>query len=135
VDSATLKANRANQVGHKQVYSLPLKLTLPAGLIEDARAAWDWLTARGAHSNDIILMGESLGTGVVAGFAAQLAVDSQPSDVAGFEPHLMLSWLRYFASRHRTRIRLQIIPAHARAVPAARLRAHPGPIALVPVRY
>ena len=77
-----------NQVRHKQVHSLPLKLTLPAGLIEDARAAWDWLTARGAHSNDIILMGQSLGTGVAAGFAAQLAVDSMSVSPTDFEHHL-----------------------------------------------
>ncbi|KZV78938.1 alpha/beta-hydrolase [Exidia glandulosa HHB12029] len=43
------------------------------GLIIDARAGFDWLTARGASAHDIVLMGQSLGTGVVAGLAAQLA--------------------------------------------------------------
>ncbi|EJD50369.1 alpha/beta-hydrolase [Auricularia subglabra TFB-10046 SS5] len=43
------------------------------GLITDARAAWDWLVQRGARPQDIVLMGQSLGTGVVAGLAAQLA--------------------------------------------------------------
>lgn len=49
------------------------------GLITDARAAFDWLTQRGATAHDIVLMGQSLGTGVVAGLAAQLAEEGRSS--------------------------------------------------------
>ncbi|GLB38272.1 putative serine aminopeptidase, S33 [Lyophyllum shimeji] len=43
------------------------------GLVIDARAAWDWLLAQGAKEEDIILVGHSLGTGVVSQLAAQLS--------------------------------------------------------------
>ena len=40
------------------------------GLIADARAIWDYVTEQGG--GEIILMGQSLGTGVVAGLAGEL---------------------------------------------------------------
>lgn len=43
------------------------------GLIRDARAAWDWVSERGARAEDVALVGLSLGTGVVSGLAAQLS--------------------------------------------------------------
>lgn len=43
------------------------------GLIRDARAAWDWVIDGGARAEDVALVGLSLGTGVVAGLAAQLS--------------------------------------------------------------
>ncbi|KAH7100862.1 alpha/beta-hydrolase [Auriculariales sp. MPI-PUGE-AT-0066] len=68
---------------------------------EDARGAWDWLIARGATASDIVLMGQSLGTGVAAGFAAQLAEENiSPRGVvlvAGFQSFpLMLEEYRMF---------------------------------------
>lgn len=41
------------------------------GLITDGLAAYDWLTAQGVTSTDIMLLGESLGTGVAVQVAAQ----------------------------------------------------------------
>lgn len=41
------------------------------GLVLDARAAWDWLVAHGTKSENIIVIGHSLGTGVASQFAAQ----------------------------------------------------------------
>lgn len=41
-----------------------------AGLITDAVAAHDWLTAQGGAATDIILIGESLGTGLAVQLAA-----------------------------------------------------------------
>lgn len=43
-----------------------------AGLINDARAAYDWLLANGASHDRIILVGESLGSGVAVALAAQV---------------------------------------------------------------
>ncbi len=43
------------------------------GLILDARAAWEWVGERGARPEDVLLIGLSLGTGVVSGLAAQLS--------------------------------------------------------------
>jgi abhydrolase domain-containing protein 12 len=49
-----------------------------AGLIEDAKTAWDYVVDRigihdGAEGKNIVLMGQSLGTGVAAGLAGRLA--------------------------------------------------------------
>lgn len=43
-----------------------------AGLVRDARAAWDWLISRGAKEEDVLLMGHSLGTGVASQLVSQL---------------------------------------------------------------
>jgi fermentation-respiration switch protein FrsA (DUF1100 family) len=45
------------------------------GLFSDARAYLDWLRAQGAKVSDIVLYGESLGTGVVTYIAAEYAPD------------------------------------------------------------
>ncbi len=45
-----------------------------AGLLTDARAAYDWLTARGTAPGMIALVGESLGTGVAVQLAAERRV-------------------------------------------------------------
>jgi abhydrolase domain-containing protein 12 len=42
------------------------------GLGIDAKAAWDWLVERGAQPSDILLLGHSLGTGVVAKLGYEL---------------------------------------------------------------
>ena len=42
------------------------------GLITDAMAAWDWLRARGASPEDVLVVGNSLGTGVAVQFASAL---------------------------------------------------------------
>jgi abhydrolase domain-containing protein 12 len=55
-----------------------------AGLGLDGRAAWDWLVRRGARPNDILLFGQSLGTGVVAKVAHQLSIEGKlinPPDI------------------------------------------------------
>ncbi|KAF5330257.1 hypothetical protein D9758_014440 [Tetrapyrgos nigripes] len=44
-----------------------------AGLVRDARAAWEWLLSQGAKGENILIMGASLGTGVSAQLAAELS--------------------------------------------------------------
>jgi fermentation-respiration switch protein FrsA (DUF1100 family) len=41
------------------------------GLVNDARAAYDWLTGRGVKPEEIMLVGESLGSGVAVQLAAE----------------------------------------------------------------
>lgn len=43
------------------------------GLLEDARTIWDYTTIGGKGKEGVILIGQSLGTGVVAGLAGRLA--------------------------------------------------------------
>ncbi|GAA5864803.1 hypothetical protein JCM8547_009237 [Rhodosporidiobolus lusitaniae] len=44
------------------------------GLLTDARTAWDYITVeKGAKESQVVVMGQSLGTGVTAGLAARLA--------------------------------------------------------------
>ena len=52
------------------------------GLIIDARAAWDWVIARGAKPDDVLLLGMSLGTGVVSGLGAELAREGEWNQVS-----------------------------------------------------
>lgn len=47
------------------------------GLVKDARAAWEWVRERGAKEEDVLLVGLSLGTGVVSGLAAELAREGE----------------------------------------------------------
>ena len=49
------------------------------GLGIDGRAAWNWLTGRGARPNDILLFGQSLGTAVVAKVAHELSLEGERS--------------------------------------------------------
>ncbi|KAJ7163250.1 Alpha/Beta hydrolase protein [Mycena filopes] len=44
-----------------------------AGLARDARAAWNWLIAKGATADQILIVGHSLGTGVSALLSAELS--------------------------------------------------------------
>ena len=44
------------------------------GLVTDARAAHDWLTAKGVQGEEIMLVGESLGSGVAVQLAAERPV-------------------------------------------------------------
>lgn len=43
------------------------------GLVMDARAAWDWAINNGAKPDNLLLVGLSLGTGVVSALGAELA--------------------------------------------------------------
>jgi abhydrolase domain-containing protein 12 len=49
------------------------------GLIDDGRAIWDYVTEQGGE--EVILMGQSLGTGVVAGLAGELANEGMSREV------------------------------------------------------
>ena len=53
-----------------------------AGLTLDTRAAWDWLRAHGAPPDSILIVGNSLGTGVAVQFASALE-----EEVAQAEAH------------------------------------------------
>lgn len=44
-----------------------------AGVVCDARAAWDWLVNKGAKTEDILIVGHSLGTGIGSRLAANLS--------------------------------------------------------------
>jgi pimeloyl-ACP methyl ester carboxylesterase len=52
------------------------------GVVLDARAAWDWLRARGAHPSSVLVVGSSLGTGVAVQFASALEEDVMRVDDA-----------------------------------------------------
>ncbi|KAK0528766.1 hypothetical protein OC842_004446 [Tilletia horrida] len=59
------------------------------GLLLDARAAWDWVvsknsasSAAGEPNSNIILMGQSLGTGVVSQLALNVTQEGQPPQAA-----------------------------------------------------
>lgn len=43
-----------------------------AGLNIDARTSWDWLVENGADPKDIIILGQSLGTGVATKLTTQI---------------------------------------------------------------
>ena len=49
------------------------------GLISDARAVWDYVIGIGGE--EVILMGQSLGTGVVAGLAGELASEGMSREM------------------------------------------------------
>lgn len=53
------------------------------GLITDARAVWDYVRGLGAEGGQVVLVGQSLGTGVVSGLAGQLADEGEPLFVLG----------------------------------------------------
>ncbi|KII86631.1 hypothetical protein PLICRDRAFT_113702 [Plicaturopsis crispa FD-325 SS-3] len=58
-----------------------------AGLALDAHAAWDWAIQKGAKPEDIVIIGHSLGTGVTARLAAELAhEDVHPKGVVLLSP-------------------------------------------------
>lgn len=44
-----------------------------AGVVIDARAAWDWLLSRGARPENVIIIGHSLGTGIGGRLASILS--------------------------------------------------------------
>ena len=48
-----------------------------AGLILDARASWDWLRAHGAASENVLIVGNSLGTAVAVQLASVLEAEQQ----------------------------------------------------------
>lgn len=49
-----------------------------AGLLIDARAAWDWILSRnGGDASKVAIVGQSLGTGVGTALAAQLIAEGQ----------------------------------------------------------
>lgn len=47
------------------------------GLNLDARTSWDWLVEKGADPKDIIIVGQSLGTGVATKLTSQLAEEGE----------------------------------------------------------
>lgn len=49
------------------------------GLGDDARAAWEWLKEHGAKDGDILVTGQSLGTGVVAKLVGALGKEGTPA--------------------------------------------------------
>jgi abhydrolase domain-containing protein 12 len=51
-----------------------------SGLTLDARAAWDWLRAHGAPPESVLVVGNSLGTGVAVQLATALQADQPDGD-------------------------------------------------------
>ncbi|RPD56145.1 alpha/beta-hydrolase [Lentinus tigrinus ALCF2SS1-7] len=65
-----------------------------AGLAEDAKTAWRWLMEQGAKPEDIMIIGHSLGTGVVTSLARSLAQENlKPRGVALLAPFTNLATL------------------------------------------
>lgn len=56
-----------------------------AGLTLDARAAWDWLRESGAPAESVLVVGNSLGTGVAVQFVSTLEAEQLGRDEQGFE--------------------------------------------------
>ncbi|KAH9015730.1 Alpha/Beta hydrolase protein [Lactarius deliciosus] len=54
-----------------------------AGVVLDARAAWDWLRVRGAAPASVLVVGSSLGTGVAVQFASALEEEAARAEDAG----------------------------------------------------
>ncbi|TDL22225.1 alpha/beta-hydrolase [Rickenella mellea] len=64
------------------------------GLGRDARAAWDYLIAHGAKPQDVLIVGQSLGTGVSAALANELSQEGvQPKGVVLLAPFTSLDAL------------------------------------------
>ncbi|KAI0056399.1 alpha/beta-hydrolase [Artomyces pyxidatus] len=64
------------------------------GLEIDARAAWDWLIARGAVQSDVLVVGNSLGTAVSVNLVSGLEKDGlQPRGVVLLAPFSTVSTL------------------------------------------
>ncbi|QRV77910.1 alpha/beta hydrolase family protein [Ceratobasidium sp. AG-Ba] len=58
------------------------------GLLMDARTAWDWLIENGAKEEHITIVGQSLGTGVSTGLAAELSEEGiSPRGVVLLAPY------------------------------------------------
>jgi abhydrolase domain-containing protein 12 len=51
------------------------------GLVVDARAALDWVVERGAKAEEVLIVGLSLGTGVVSALGAELAREGELANV------------------------------------------------------
>lgn len=92
-----------------------------AGLITDAQTAYDWLIAQGVAPDQIILAGESLGTGPAVQIAAQNEVAvlllrapyTATVDVAAEKfPWLPVRWLMRDQFRSRDYIAAVTVPIH-----------------------
>lgn len=95
-----------------------------AGLMTDARAAYDWLIARGHKADDIVLHGLSLGTGVATELATQVparalileAPYTAVVDVAAERyPWLPVGWLMRdpFLTRDKiAKVKIPVLIAH-----------------------
>ena len=92
--------------------------------VADARLAYDWLRQRGVAACDIVLFGESLGTGIatqVAGskVSAGLILDSPYTSMADLAqldyPWLPVRWLlfdHYETARHIKRVTVPVLVLH-----------------------
>ena len=56
------------------------------GLLKDARAAWQWVIDHGADPEDIVLVGQSLGTAVATNLAQELAAESEYVQITSGSP-------------------------------------------------
>ena len=81
------------------------------GLYSDARAQLSFLKSRGIHSKNLILYGESLGSGVAVNMAFEMAVDGQLGEISAPVGGLILeapfSSLPFLAQEH-----YPFVPAH-----------------------
>lgn len=95
-----------------------------AGLVTDARTAWDWLRAQGHAARDIVIHGLSLGSGVAVQLATQVparalvleAPYTAIVDVAAerypFVPVHTLMSDQFLSREHIARVRVPILIAH-----------------------
>ena len=102
--------------------------------VADAQLVYDWLREQGIAARDIIVFGESLGTGVAAQLAASrvaagLVLDSPYTSMADLGandypwlPVRYLLWDKYETARHIRLVRTPLLVIHGEAdirVPAA----------------
>jgi abhydrolase domain-containing protein 12 len=64
-----------------------------AGLILDARASWDWLRSHGAAAENVLVVGNSLGTAVAVQLASALEAEQQLDGPGALEKEAAVSSL------------------------------------------
>jgi fermentation-respiration switch protein FrsA (DUF1100 family) len=96
-----------------------------SGVYEDARAAWDWLTAQGISPDRIIIWGHSLGSGPAAWLATEVqagalvmfgAFTSVPDRGAELYPWLPIRWIagiRFDSLARMAHLQSPVVIAHS----------------------
>ncbi|MGA7266958.1 MAG: alpha/beta hydrolase [Aestuariivirga sp.] len=124
-----------------------------AGLVSDGVAAYDWLTAQGVSADRILVVGESLGTGVAVQLAAQRSVAALAleapytatvdvgAEIYWWLPVRLLMKDRFLSRDHIRNVRAPVLIVHGdadRLIPVAHgqrlfeLASEPKEIEIIP---